>query len=146
MRIRKKINILLGKSLKESKMDEIISKKNKNKELTDREKYFYKLYRDTEFIDKDYMMLSLNVAVTKIKKILAYKKHIICNLEDRDGKLGYKILDISYDKNDAILKLDKNLTHKMTDKFLYNILFDNKKQKYSLEEHDEYFEEINVDK
>jgi hypothetical protein len=40
------------------------------------------------------------------------------------------------------MKSDEN--HKMHDKFLYNIIYNIKKNQYSLQEQDEYFEKLNV--
>lgn len=146
MGIKKKISILLGKPLKEAEMDSIVSKKKKNITLSDREKYFYKLYKETEFKDQDYMMLSKNVASNRINNILINKRTIVCNLHDRDGLLGYDIISVENKNNKVIVNMTHNMKHEMTDNFLYNILFDKKRKKYSLEEHDEYFEKVNIDK
>ena len=34
--------------------------------------------------------------------------------------------------------------HKLQDKFLYNLIYSVKKNEYSLQEHDEYFEKLTV--
>jgi hypothetical protein len=132
---------LLGDSLKNIEKDRILNKKSKNKELTKREKRFLDL---TESDDKDWMLLSKNSTYLKVKELLSKKKTIICDLTDRNGKIGLPILDIDNDFEEEVclIYMKDDLTHKIHDKFLYNIIFNQKNKKYSLQEHDEYFEKI----
>ena len=81
---------LLGDSLRKIEKDRILNKKSKNKELTKREKRFLDLTEN----DKDWMLLSKNSTYLKVKELLSKKKTIICDLKDRDGKIGLPILDI----------------------------------------------------
>jgi hypothetical protein len=142
MNIRKFIRYyLLGDSIRKIETDRILSKKSKNIELTKREEKFLNLL---ETDDRDWMLLSKNSTYSKIKELLSKKKVIICDLKDRDGKIGLPILDIDNDFSEEVclIYMKDNLTHKLYDKFLYNIIFNQKNKKYSLQEHDEYFEKI----
>jgi hypothetical protein len=136
---------LLGDSLRKIETDRIINKKSKKKELTQREKRFLDLQ---ESDDKDWMLLSKNSTYLKVKELLSKNKTIICDLNDRDGKIGLPILNIDNDFEEEVcmIYMKDNLTHELHDKFLYNILFNSKNKKYSLQEHDEYFEKIESDK
>jgi hypothetical protein len=136
---------LLGDSLRKIETDRILNKKSKKKELTQREKRFLDLH---ESDDKDWMLLSKNSTYLKVKELLSKNKTIICDLNDRDGKIGLPILNIDNDFEEEVcmIYMKDNLTHELHDKFLYNILFNSKNKKYSLQEHDEYFEKIESDK
>jgi hypothetical protein len=94
------------------------------------------------------MLLSKNSTYLKVKELLSKNKTIICDLNDRDGKIGLPILNIDNDFEEEVcmIYMKDNLTHELHDKFLYNILFNSKNKKYSLQEHDEYFEKIESDK
>ena len=83
-----------------------------------------------------------------IKEFIAKGIRVICNLTDRDGKIGEEILSIEseLDSEFSILKLKNGKFTKLHDKFLYNINFINKKNYYSLTIQDEYFEKIIIDK
>lgn len=94
----------------------------------------------TEF-SKDFMYLSVNSTSTLIAKLLDSGSVVICNLTDRDGVIGLPVKSI--DDNHIIMR---NLTLDLTDNFLYNLIYDTKKDKHSLEIQDEYFEKITINK
>lgn len=136
---------LLGESLKEIEMNKILDKISKKKNLTSREKNFLELYNQTSDDDtKDYMMLSKNVAFRRLKQLLDNKKTVICDLHDRDGKIGAPIVSVENDieKDYCKLQLKNGTVCRLEDKFLYNIIYNLKKNLYSISEHDEYFEKI----
>jgi cell division protein ZapA (FtsZ GTPase activity inhibitor) len=103
------------------------------------------LYSTIYSNEKNYMMLSKNITFYRLKDMLDKKVKIVCNLKDRNGKIGERVLNIisnidtSYD-----LLLSKNTPCKLEDRFLYNIKYNEKKKYYSLEEHSEYFEKIKI--
>jgi hypothetical protein len=136
---------LLGDSLKTIEADRII-KKSKSKDLTKKEKNFLNLYQRKD--DKDWMLLSKNLVFSKIKELLSKEKTVICDLKDRDGKIGLPILDIenNIEEDYCYVLMKDDLKHDLHDRFLYNLIFNNKNDKYSLQEHDEYFEKIEIDK
>lgn len=136
---------ILGESLKDIEMNKILDKISRKKKLSAREKNFLELYNHTSDDDtKDYMMLSKNVASKRVRHLLDNNKKIICDLHDRDGKIGLPIIDIQndYELEFCELKLKGDVICKLEDKFLYNITYNLKKNLYSLTEQDEYFEKI----
>ena len=136
---------LLGESLKEIEMNKILDKISRKKKLTIREKNFLELYNETsEDDERDYMMLSKNVAFKRLKHLLDGGKKILCDLHDRNGKIGLQIIDLENDIENEFceIKLKDQSIFKLQDKFLYNITYNLKKNLYSLTEQDEYFEKI----
>lgn len=138
---------ILGESIKEIEMNRILDKISKRVRITKREKEFLDLYNQTSKIeDRDYMMLSKNSTSKKVKELLEKDKKIICDLHDRNGKFGLQIIDITddFESEESLIIMKSDEKHKMHDKFLYNIIYNIKKNQYSLQEQDEYFEKINV--
>lgn len=138
---------VLGESIKEIEMNRILDKISKKVRLTKREKEFLDLYNQTSKTeDRDYMMLSKSVASKKIKELLEKGKKVICDLHDRNGKFGLQIIDIidDFDSEESLIIMKSDEKHKMHDKFLYNIIYNIKKNEYSLQEQDEYFEKLKV--
>lgn len=140
---------LLGKSIKEIQMNKILDKISKKVKLSEKEKRFLDLYNQTTIEDnKDYMMISKNTAYNKVKKMIEIDRIVICNLKDRDGKIGEPIIDIQndFESESCELTMKSGLKHKLYDRYLYNLIFNIKKRFYSLEEHDEYYEKIEIKK
>ena len=137
---------LFGESLKEIEMNRILDKISKKSKLTERERGFLELYNSTQNReeDKDWMMLSKSAVSSKLKELLSSGKKIICDLHDRNGKFGLQILDVddNIEKEYSTVIMKGDESHKLQDKFLYNLIYNMKKNQYSLEEHDEYFEKI----
>jgi hypothetical protein len=103
------------------------------------------LYSTIYSNEKNYMMLSKDITFYRLKDILDKKVKIVCNLKDRNGKIGERILNIISNEDTSYdLLLSKNTPCKLEDRFLYNIKYNEKKKYYSLEEHGEYFEKIKI--
>lgn len=138
---------LLGESVKEMELNRILDKVSKKQSLGDKEQKFLDLYNSTSEEDmKDYMYLSKSTTFNKIKNLLERGKTVICDLYDRNGKIGIKIKDIENDFENEIcvLTLKDGEKHNLHDKFLYNIIYDGRKDTYSLQVQDEYHELIPV--
>ena len=149
---------VLGESLKEIEMNRILDKMSKKNKLSQRESSFFNLYNETQkksshitdkkiFVvdtDKDYMYLSKNVVVVKIKELISLKKKVICDLHDRDGRIGLYILGVLDDHQEetSTILMRGDEKHELHDKFLYNLIYNISKDEYSLQEQDEYFEKI----
>jgi DNA-binding TFAR19-related protein (PDSD5 family) len=146
MNFKKKIKYyLLGESLKEIEMNRILEKISKKLKLSLREKRFLDLYNYTKNEDnRDFMLLSKNMVVKKITDLLKKDKTIICDLTDRDGKIGLKIEDINnnIESDFCQIVMKSGITHNIYDRYLYNIIYNLKRDQYSLQEHDEYYEKI----
>lgn len=141
---------ILGESIKEIEMNRILDKISKNSKLTKREVSFLTLYNETQNKeeDKDYMMISKNFVVKKVNDLIKLGKKVICDLHDRDGKIGTQILFIEDDIESefSVVRMKNEQSHKLHDKFLYNLIYNTKKNEYSLEEQDEYFEKLEKEK
>ncbi len=139
---------ILGESLKEIEMNRILDKIYKKLKITSKEKVFLDLYNHTSNDDdKDLMYLSKNSTFRKVKDLLDRGKKVICDLHDRDGKIGLPIIDISNNiESETCDVIMKNENHQLHDKFLYNVIYNTKKDEYSLQEQDEYFEKIEAKK
>ena len=139
---------VLRKSLKEIEMNRILEKIYKKIKISTKEKKFLDLYnRTTEEVGKDLMLLSKNATFRKTKELLDKGKKVICDLHDRDGRIGLEILELNNDIESTTCDIImKNETHQLHDRFLYNIIYNSKKKQYSLQEQDEYYEKIEAKK
>jgi hypothetical protein len=148
MNIKKIIeHYLLGKSVKEIELNRILDKLGKKKILTEREISFLNLYQITREDEiMDYMLLSKWAATEKIREFLANGKKMICNLCDKDGRFNLQITNAEADiDGECTIAMKGGETHKMDDKFLYNIIYDMKRDRYSLEEQGEYYEKSEIE-
>lgn len=130
-------------------LSKIKNKVSKNRPLTKREKEFLELYQSTQRVDlKDYLYLSKNSTFSKIIELLENKIKVICNLHDRNGKFGMEIIKIenNFEDETCTITMIHDEHHKLHDKFLYNLIYNDKKNEYSLEEQDEYFEKLEKEK
>lgn len=136
---------LLKKSVKEMEVSKIKDKVSKKKTLTKRELNFLELYQATSKEElKDFLYLSKNTTFSKIIELLEKNIRIICNLHDKNGKFGLEIIKIenNFEEETCLITMKHEESHKLHDKFLYNLIYSIKKNEYSLEEQDEYFEKI----
>ena len=137
---------LFKESIKYMELNKIKDKINKKKSLTKRELNFLELYESTVKKEdlKDFLYLSKNTAFSKILDLLESGIKVICNLHDRNGKFGMEIVKIenNFEEETCTIKMIHDESHKLHDKFLYNLIYNIKKDEYSLEEQDEYFEKI----
>lgn len=134
---------VLNEPLKQIEMNNILEKVSKKIKLTDREANFLRLYNQTRE-DRDFMLLSKNTVYKKVKDFLSKERVVICDLTDRDGRIGSPIIDIKNDIESDFCQvyMKSGLTKELHDKYLYNLIYNNRKNYYSLQEHDEYYEKI----
>lgn len=137
----------IRESIKEVELDNILDKISKKIKISNKEKNFldnYDSIKDSDIKDQTY--LSRQTTFDRIFDLLEKGKKIICNLHDRDGLIGLEITEIINDfENDiSILTLKNGEKFKLKDNYLYNIIYNLKKDIYSLEKEDEYFEKIPV--
>ena len=146
MKIKKILKYyLFGKSVKEMEMNRILDKVSVKSKLSDREKRFLDLYQNTKEEEmRDFLYLSKNSTFSKISSLLEKGKKVICDLHDRNGKIGLQVTGItnSFEDESCTVIMKGDNKHNLHDKFLYNIIYNTKKDEYSLQEQDEYFEKI----
>ena len=136
---------LFNESVKEMELNKILDKVSNRKSLTARERNFLELYKTTREEDmKDFLYISKNSAFKKISELLEIGKKVICDLHDRNGKIGLDITGIenNFEEDTCIITMKGDEKHQLHDKFLYNLIYSIKKDQYSLQEQDEYFEKI----
>jgi hypothetical protein len=141
---------LFKESVKDMELNKIKEKISKRKSLTKRELSFLELYQATSKKEdmKDFLYLSKNTTFSKILELLEKNIKIICNLHDKNGKFGMKIIKIenNFEEETCTVTMEHDEYHKLHDKFLYNLIYNIKKDEYSLEEQDEYFEKLEKEK
>ena len=136
---------LFNESVKEMELNKILDKVSNRKSLTVRERNFLELYKTTREEDmKDFLYISKNSAFKKISELLEIGKKVICDLHDRNGKIGLDITGIenNFEEDTCVITMKGDEKHQLHDKFLYNLIYSIKKDEYSLQEQDEYFEKI----
>lgn len=129
-------------SFKEIKLNHILDKISRGETISDRDRNFLDGY-EREINDwKDYKLLSKENIVERLNLILP-KKKVMCNLEDRDGKIRSIIISLENKfGGDCFLQLKNGDMFKLGDNYLYNLIYNTKKDQYSLESEDEFYEEI----
>ncbi len=140
---------LFNESVKQMEVKKIMDKVSKKKPLTKREKNFLELYQATQKEElKDFLYLSKNSTFSKILDLLERNIKVICNLHDKNGKFGMEIVKIenNFEDETCYITMIHDEHHKLHDKFLYNLIYNTKKNEYSLEEQDEYFEKLEKEK
>ena len=139
---------ILGESLKEIEANRILDKVSRKELLSDRENRFLELYNHkSEDTPKDLMYLSKNTVCVRVKSLLDNGQSVICDLSDRDGKIGLLITDIEniHSDDDCLIFLKGDEKYKLKDRFLYNLIYNQKLNRYSLQEQGEYYEKIEQD-
>ena len=142
MKISEIIKNLLNKSIKAMTIEQHMIPLKLDKRL---KKIFKKKIVDSHQSEiKDYLYLSKNSTFKKITEILESGRNIICDLHDRNGKIGLEITGIlnNFEQETCTLTLKGGEKHDLNDKFLYNLIYNIKTEQYSIEEQDEYFEKI----
>ena len=136
---------LFNESVKEMELNKILDKVSNRKSLTTRERNFLELYKTTREEDmKDFLYISKNSAFKKISELLEIGKKVMCDLHDRNGKIGLEIAGIenNFEEDTCTITMKGEEKHQLHDKFLYNLIYNTKQDEYSLQEQDEYFEKI----
>ena len=148
MKFKKFISYLnLRESLKEVELNQILDKISKKLKLTYGEESFLNKFGKIKDDDlKDYKMLSIQSTFDKISDLINDNKKVICNLFDKNGKIGMQIISIynDYENEICILELKNGEKIDLKDNYLYNIIYNIQKDSYSLEAEDEFFEKIPV--
>ena len=143
----RKINSSEKDSTKDIEVNRILDKIISKKKLSQVEQEF--LDKFDAIIESDLKTLShlsSSQVAERILYLLNKNKTIICDLYDRNGKINDEIKDICIDfiNTDFSIKLKHGDVVKLSDKFLYVLDYNIKKNTYSLSAVDEYFEKITI--
>lgn len=126
--------------IKNRELNRILDKFSSKGNLSNNEREFIEHYSDLKEIDmQDYSHLSSNIIKSKIANLMESNHLVICNLHDRDGLIGERIVSI----NDDIIQT-KNSKIKLKDNVLYNLIYNLECNYYSIEVQDEYYEKLYV--
>ena len=138
------ITSTFSSSKKEDELNKILDKIGTGGKMTSSEKDFIDNYHTISDLDiQDLLYLDREKTAEKILQLLSSRKTIICDLFDKNGKIGSKIEDIEIDLHTErkFLILYHNEEVELKDSFLYNIIYTDRNE-YSLQSQDEYFEKI----
>lgn len=146
MKFRKFISFSkIEESLKEIRLNNILDKISNKIKISEIEQDFLDNYSNMNDEDiMDFKMLSKESTFTRISQLIDENRKVICNLIDRNGPIGIEIRSIfnNYDDDKSIITLKNNEKVLLKDNMLYNILYNTKKDEYSLEIEDEFYEKI----
>jgi hypothetical protein len=99
------------------------------------------------FDDRDYMLLSKNVTYDKVRELLDNNKRVVCDIHDRDGLIGLLVQDITNNREkDECKIIMRDMSILLNERFLYNIIYNVDRNRYSLQEQDEYMEKLLIRK
>lgn len=134
-------SIMDERFIKNRELNRILDKITSKDNLSSNEKEFMEHYSDLNELDiQDYSYLSSNVIKNKIINLIEQNHVVICNLNDRDGLIGEKIISVK----DDILKTD-HFEIQIKDNVLYNLIYNIEYNFYSIEVQDEYYEKLYVE-
>jgi hypothetical protein len=134
-------------SVKDDELNRILDKISDKKDLTDLEKKFLSnLNSYSDDLLTDYMYLTKNDVFNKVRDLLEGKRIVICDLCDKNGKIGIKIKSIhnTFDDDFCFVLLQNKMKIILKDNYSYNIIYNIKRDEYSLETQDEFFERIPI--
>lgn len=134
-------------SIREGEINRILDKISLGDNLSDIEKMFLSKinsYSDDHF--RDYLYLSKNDVFNRVKSLLEERNIVICDLCDKDGKIGIQIKSIhnNFEDDYCFVVLTNEYRIKIKDNFSYNVIYNINKDEYSLQTQDEFFEKIPV--
>lgn len=134
----------INETVKEVTLNKILDKLSRKKTISDSEREFLDNFEKSE--GRDWRMISKEDLAKETRNLLSRGEKVICNLHDRDGKIGIQVKEVINRFGDEtttlVLKGGENI--KLSDRFLYNIIWKTKDNYYSIEEDSEYFEKIPV--
>lgn len=137
----------LNESIKDDELDRILDKIASKLKLTDGEKKFLDEYNSTsDDYYQDYSHLTKNDVCEKLEDLLSKGRKVICDLYDRDGKIGIEIKSIEniLDEDSCFLSLKNGEKIEIKDNYFYNIFYDFRKDEHSLQSQEEFYEKIPV--
>lgn len=136
-----------SESLKDKELNRILDKISSGETLSEIEKRFLSNYGaiPDEFY-QDFSFLTKNDVFDRIKEMLETGRKVVCDLTDRDGKIGVEIESVNnyIDSEFCHLILKNNQRVDLKDSYLYNIIFNPKKDEYSLQIQDEFYEKLPI--
>jgi len=136
----------ISDSIKDSELNRILEKISSGIELSKNEQVFlgkFPSIEEEDLISQSH--LSLQKTHEIVNSLLKKSKKVICDLYDRDGKIGIQISSSEEFNGDYFLvNLRGGETFKLKDNYLYSIFYYISKDEYSLQIQGEYSEKLYV--
>ena len=134
----------ISESIQDSEMNRILEKISRGEVLSNIENNFLNsIGHFSEDYYKGFSYLSKNDVFDKIQSILQENRKVICNLCDRDGKIGIEIQSVNNNFDDEYC-LKNGMKIELMDSYLYNVIYNIRKNEYSLESQEEFYEKIPI--
>jgi len=136
----------VNESVKDDELNRILDKMSEGKPLNDVEKRFLSMFDKSNEDDyKDFSYLTKNDAFDRIKDILSEGRKVICDLYEKN-KVGIEIVSVfnQFESESCFIVLKDGERIELKDNYLYNIVYDIKKDEYSLQSQDQYYEKIPI--
>jgi hypothetical protein len=137
----------IKESVKDDELNRILDKISKEEGLTDFERRFLNNYNSSSEDDyKDFLCLTKNDVFNRVRDLLEERRKVICDMYDKNGKIGLDIVSIhnDFDEDFCYIVLKNNDRITLRDNYLYNIIYDLKRDEYSLQTEEEFYEKIPV--
>ncbi len=129
---------------KEDRLNDILDKMNKNKELTNFEKDYLKKYNDLDDNDyEDYFHLSKDGLFDKVEYLLDDNIQILCEIDSNN--IGYiNSIHDRFVEEESYVELDNNKKLFIRDNYSYSLVFNTDKNYYQLNIQDKFYEKLPV--
>ena len=137
----------MSESVKDSELNRILDKIGSGDALTPMEQRFLKTFNDnTDEYYQDFEFLTKNDVFDRIKDVLSSGRKVYYDIYNGHDGSENEILSVNNFMDDdecfVILKNDKKV--KLKDNYLYNMIYNMKKDEYSLQSQDEFYEKLPV--
>lgn len=127
--------------LAERAVNHVLDKVSSGRRLTPRERAFMEIVKSHPHLDMvDHMLVSNTQAARKVTQMLDLGIGVVCNLRDRDGKMGAPVLSAEVDGEHARIAIEGHLILDLKPSMLYDLTFSTSDFRYSLESDHEYYE------
>lgn len=129
---------------KEDRLNDILDKMNRKKELTNFEKDYLKKYNDLDDNDyDDYFHLSKDGLFDKVENLLDDGIKILCEIDDNN--IGYiNSIHDRFVEEESYVILDNDKKLFIKDNYSYSLVFNSDKNQYQLNIQDKFYEKLPV--
>lgn len=130
-----------SESLKTKQLNHILDKISESSRLNQKELSFLDIFQDIDdFYFGEFSMLNSNNVIEKIDYLLSMELEVICNICDSMGPINLKIIDTDMSDDRHYLLLEKNESLQLEDNYFYDLKYDMKYCRFSLESNNKYYE------
>lgn len=136
--------VKLAESVKDGELNRILDRISNGEDLTDNEKKFLGNFNDKgDDYYQDFQYLTSSDTFDRIVEILDSGRKIYYEVYE-DSFAGGEVISIDYKGDDYLITLNGGEKVKLKDSFLYNLIYNIKKDDYALRVQDRYYEKIPI--